>query len=49
MPSGPGADEEADLESTWAISSLVRGGVGLCGFSLGEGEEGGFRREEVAK
>jgi len=42
MPSGPGADEEVDLESALAISSLVRGGVELCGGSLGGGEKGAY-------
>jgi len=37
MPTGPGADEEEDLESAWAISSLVRVGVELCSLSLGGG------------
>jgi len=41
MPSGPGADEEVDLERTGAISSLMRGGVELCRLSLRGGENGG--------
>ena len=40
MPAGSGADKEEDLESAWAISSFVRGGVELCGLSLGGGEKG---------
>jgi len=39
MPLGPGADEEEDLESAWAISCVVRGGADLCGRSLGGGEK----------
>jgi len=40
MPSGPGAEEEENLEIAWAISSLVGGGVELCGLSLGGGQNG---------
>ena len=49
IPSGPGADEEEDLERAWAISSFMRGGVEWCGLSLGGGGEWCFGREEMAQ